>query len=408
MGYSCGLDPEEGVKIIKEAVSVCQMEDVPTADAFGRVCAKDIVSAENVPPFARSPYDGYAMRSSDIKNASRENPVTLRIIEEVPAGYAPLQPVGEGEATKILTGAPVPVDADVIEKYESTEFTEEEVKIFSPLKPFTNIVPEGEDIKKGDIIINRGNRITAAGIGMLSSAGITEIPVYKRLKISVMSTGDELVGMNSPLEMGKIRNSSLYCIVSQLNSLGFEVNPKGIVRDDPVLIARAIDEEIKNSDVIITTGGVSVGDYDYMIRVFEKLKADILFSRLNMKPGAAFAAAMYENKPLIALSGNPGSAFITLMMVAYPVLFHMQGALKEPFEKIKVKIKDGFPKKSPQRRLIPGRLVITDGMAVLDADKRQGNGMISPLDGCDILGDIKKGKGKLSPMEEIDAYRFVF
>ncbi|MCR5784018.1 MAG: molybdopterin molybdotransferase MoeA [Eubacterium sp.] len=403
--YPVGVELEEGQRIILEKTSDCGIEEVYVSESFGRILAEDIKAKESIPPFSKSPYDGYAFRAEDIEKASNENPVTLEITEEIAAGHVPTMRVGKMQAAKILTGAKVPDGADTIEKFEVTEFDKDFVTFFAPVSKGSNIVLEGEDVKCGDTVLEKGILIDAAGCGILAGLGLEKVKVYKKPNVSVISTGDELISVGEELIPGKIRNSSAYTIKALLEEWGMTVKLKGIVKDDPSLIAEAVKEECMWADAVITTGGVSVGDYDCILASMEKLSADVLFWKLKMKPGSAFAFSVYEKSLVISLSGNPSAAVMALIMAARPALYKMAGRSYCMADEIEVKLEDGFPKKSMQRRFVPGRLVIKDGEAYLRMVSKQGNGMLSPLAGVDILGEIPAGSPPLAANTVIKSYK---
>lgn len=403
--YPEGLTIEEGVEKILAVTGKLDTEIISVTEAHNRVLAEDVTAAENMPPFAKSPYDGYAFRAEDIENADREHPVTLQVIEEVPAGHYPTKTVGPGQATKILTGAPLPEGADTIEKFEVTEVGEGSVTFFEPVKQGSNVIPAGDNMKKGEVILEKGTKITASGCGLLAELGMAQVQVYKKVRVSLISTGDELLEVGEPMEPAKIRNSSVYTLNAYLESWGMKPRMCGIVRDRAELIADAVKHEQPKSDVIITTGGVSVGDYDCLQDAMELIGAEILYWKLKMKPGMAFLASRYRGTLILSLSGNPAAALMELLMVARPVLGTLAGEKDVMGKPFTVKLKNAFPKKSKVRRFIPGRLEIIDGTAYIDVPERQGNGMLKPLEGCDILGEIPSGSPALEAGDSIQAYR---
>jgi molybdopterin molybdotransferase len=196
---------EEARELLLANCGFPEEEDISLEESLGRVLSVDLRAEENIPPFARSPYDGYAFRAEDTFSATRENPAILEIIEEVPAGYAPSKQVLKGQAVKILTGAPIPAGADAVIKYEETELNGKLVSVFASFKAGENIVPAGEDIAKDEIIAAEGTVISPPLLGIMASLGITKVPVFKRPRIALISTGDELLDINEPLRPGKIR-----------------------------------------------------------------------------------------------------------------------------------------------------------------------------------------------------------
>ncbi len=402
------LSIEDASVLIKNNVESMPAELVPVRFCAGRILAEDITARENIPPFPRSPYDGYAFRSEDVAFASEEQPVTLQIIEEVPAGYAPVKAVGPGQAVKILTGAPIPGGADAVCKYEDTDFTPDEVRIFQPAAAGSNIVPEGEDLTKGTVVCRKGTRIDPAVCGLLAGLGYAQVPVFQKPRIALISTGTELVDVGQPLTPGKIRNSSVYTIQAWLEELGMETEYAGIAPDDPEALAEALKDAAGRSDVVVTTGGVSVGDYDYLPEAVSRIKADVLVRKVRMKPGSAFLASVYQGKLILSLSGNPSAAMMALLLVGLPALRKLGGHSVTDPERIRVILKNDYPKGGKPRRMVPGRLEIIDGQAYLNAAQRSGNGMISPMIGCDLVGEIEPERGPLKAGSEIWAYRIRF
>lgn len=405
--YPMRVELEQAIQIIREKVTVMGTENVPLSEARGRILARWIVAEENVPPFDRSPYDGFAFRAKDLEEASKEHPVTLRIIEEVPAGKAPQQEIGEGEAIKILTGAPIPKGADAVERYEVTEFNEKEVTFFEPLKSGSNICLAGEDIRQGDVLMEAGTKLENARLGLLAALGYFEISCYRKIRCVIISTGSELVPVDHPLAPGKIRNSSAYMIQAVLREWGMDCDIYGIVSDNSCHIAGAIDVCAQKYDVILTTGGVSVGDYDFLNTSLEELGAEILLWKVKMKPGMAFVAAMHKKKLVLGLSGNPSAAAATLYLIGGAVLSYMSGKQGLPWEKIKVRMYHDFPKSSKGRRFIPGRLCVKDGEAYLDSCVAQGNGILSSWHSCNVIGEIPAGTSPLKAGSIIEGYYFV-
>ena len=398
---------EQAIQIIREKVAVMGTEIVPLSEARGRILARQIVAEENVPPFDRSPYDGFAFRAKDLEEASKEHPVTLRIIEEVPAGKAPERKISKGEAIKILTGAPIPEGADAVERYEVTEFNEKEVTFFEPVKSGSNICLAGEDIRQGEVLMEVGTKLENARLGLLAALGYFEISCYRKIRCVIISTGSELVPVDHPLIPGKIRNSSAYMIQAVLREWGMECDIYGIVSDNSSHIAGAIDVCAQKYDVILTTGGVSVGDYDFLNTSLEELGAEILLWKVKMKPGMAFVAAMHKEKLVLALSGNPSAAAATLYLIGGAVLSYMSGKRGLPWEKIKVRMYHDFPKSSKGRRFIPGRLCVKDGEAYLDSCVAQGNGILSSWHSCNVIGEIPAGTPPLKAGSIIEGYYFV-
>lgn len=395
---------EEAQGIILERCRPVGAELVHLTEALGRVLAKDIKAEENIPPFPRSPYDGYAFRAEDTAGVSESNPVILEVIEEVPAGYAPSKQVVSGKAVKILTGAPIPEGADAVTKYEETKIDGTNVAISTSFKSGENIVPAGEDVREGEMIACKGTMLTPPLIGLMSSLGLSEIEVYKRPRIAIISTGDELLDITEPLSPGKIRNSNAYTLAAYCKELGAEPLIMGTVKDKKDEAAKLITEGLKEADLVITTGGVSVGDYDVVGDAVAETGAETLFWKIEIKPGSPSLAAVKDGKLILALSGSPAAAMVIYQLAGIPLIKKLAGWTEVFHPQIEVILKSGFRKASPRRRFLRGRLIIENGTAYMEITGGQGNGVLRSLIDCDILAEIPAGSGPLKAGERLKAY----
>lgn len=402
--YPIGVSLEAGLEMLLAHCVPLPAERVLLEAAEGRVLAADVTAKEDIPPFRRSPYDGYALRAEDTAAASPEHGVTLSVVEEIPAGHAPAHPVCPGQAAKILTGAPVPEGVDAIVKFEDTEFTAETVTIFSPCRSGENVVPAGEDIRQGSVVMRKGTVLDSARLGILAGLGRAVVDVYRRPKVELIPTGSELVPKESPLRPGKIRNSSVYALSSYIARCGGQCRCAAIAPDRAETVAEAIESGLRYADIVMTTGGASVGDYDVARAALERLGAEILFWKLQIKPGMAFVAAVCRGKLVLCLSGNPSAAAVALFLLGIPVLRKLGGRREVALRTIRLKLANPFPKKSPVRRFLPGRLIVRDGAAYLEQNLRQGNGMLRPLVDCELLGEIPAGSPPMEAGAEIRAY----
>lgn len=402
--YPTRISMEEGMEMLLSAVSQIEMEEVHLLDASGRVLACDVAAMEDIPPFDRSPLDGYAVRSADITAAGKDSPVTLKVIGEVPAGYVAARGPGEGEAVKILTGAPIPEGADVVVRYEDTSFTKEAVTLYQSMPSGSNIVKAGEDVRSGQSVMSQGDLLNPARIGVLAGLGYERVAVYKRPVVRIISTGDELVPVADKLSPGKIRNSSAYMLRAFLQDWGMDAQLCKIVKDDECSIREAIEAARIGADCVITTGGASASDRDLVLPALEALKAKIMFWKVQMKPGMATIAAQKEGTLILGLSGNPSAAVAALFALCLPAFRKMCGRRDQQLPMVEVTLPDGFEKKSPGGRVLPGRLEIRGTTPCFITQKRQTNGMISPWSDCNLIGLIPKGSGPLEKGCVIRAY----
>ncbi len=395
---------EEAQQILLANCAFVEKKNYNLIDSLTRILGEDIKAKENIPPFARSPYDGYALRAEDVIEASPDKPKILAVIEEVPAGYAPQKEITAGKATKILTGAPIPVGADCVIKYEDTKFQDNQVSIFHPLKKGENIIPAGEDIRDGDIIASKGAEITPPVIGLMASLGITVISAFKRPRIAIVSTGDELIDLYEPLTPGKIRNSNSYTLAAYIRCIGAEPVIIGTAKDKKSEVASLIEDGLERADMVITTGGVSVGDYDVVKEAVNLLGAETLYWKVEIKPGSPTLAAVKNGKVIMGLSGNPAAAMVIFQLLGIPFIKKMAGRRDYLHQMIDITLKKEFKKPSPRRRFLRGRLVLEEGLTLIETTGDQGNGVLRSMVGCNVLAEIPEGSGAVKAGEELKAY----
>ena len=286
---------EEAIRILESQVKTLPGEErVPLAQARGRVLAREVVSGIANPPFDRSPLDGYALRAEDVAGASRETPVRLSVTAEVCAGGWFSGTVKPGQAVRIMTGGAIPEGCDCVVRQEDTDYGEETVEIYKPVSSHQNYCFAGEDIPKGAVLMAAGEKLTPVHLGVLAGQGLTEVPVRPAVRVAIISTGDEIVPTGTPLTPGKIYNSSLWMFQARLEELGAVVTLSRSVGDDPQAVAAAIREGYRDAQVVITTGGVSVGKKDILHEVLPLLGARRLFWRVMMKPGTPILCAVVE------------------------------------------------------------------------------------------------------------------
>ncbi len=390
------LDYEKAREVLLGAACTVGTERVKLSECAGRVLAQELIAEDNVPAFDRSPYDGYALRSADTAYATRKNPVRLAITEEIPAGSVASKALRPGFAAKILTGAPIPEGADAVIMFEKTEFTAECVSVFEPVKPGDNIVTAGEDVKKGEMLASPGDIIDPALAGTLAAQGVAEPLVYKKPRVAVISTGSELVEADCAPAPGKIRNTNRYTFEAALRRIGCEPVYMGIAGDGVETIADMLNKALEGCDAVLTTGGVSVGDYDLTPAAMEKCGAEILIRGVKMKPGMACAYAERGGKLIFGLSGNPASSLTSFYAVAAPALRKLCGRADCLPRVFSVGVSVEFKKKSPVTRFLRGRLYIDGSRARMELSSRQGNAVLSSAIGCDMMAIVPAGTPPLS------------
>lgn len=376
-------------------VNLLDKEEISLEHCAGRVLAQDVAAKMNVPPFDRSSYDGYAFCSSDTLNASKESPVTLQILGEIPAGGIFHQAVTSGYAVKILTGAPIPEGADVVTKYEITEFTDTEVTIFDSFKSGSNIVRSGEDVKEGELLVASGTVIDAGVVGTLASQNIECVLVHRIPKVGILSTGSELISVGEERKPGKIYNSNQYVLCAAVEKLGCEPVVLGMEADDVSKISEQIQKGLESCDMVILTGGVSVGDYDLTPEAMEMAGIQILQQGIDLKPGMACAYGAKDGKLVCGLSGNPVAAITNFHVVVSPLLKKLRGESAFLPVEFPVKLLDSFLKGSPATRILRGKMEISNGEIGICIPKEQGNAVLSSTIGCNLMAIVPAGTGPL-------------
>lgn len=391
------LSCEEARKRLLQFTGPVGTEMIQLSDCLGRILAEDIRAAADVPDWPRSAFDGYAFRAADTSSASPETPVTLHILEEVPAGKVPESRLTEGTAVRILTGAMLPEGADSVEMFEKTEFTETSVTLFHPGRPGNNVVPRGEDAVRGRLLAAKGTKIDPGLMGVFAAQGLREIPVFRIPKVGVISTGTEVVELGSVLPRGKIYNSNRALFEGELRKIGARPVRVGIARDSVREIRELLELALDTCDAVLLTGGVSVGAYDLTGKAILEAGGEPLFSGVAMKPGKACFYAVRDGKMICALSGNPASAMTNYHAVAKAGLKRLCGWNQGdcfPAE-IRVALKEDFPKKSKNERWVRGKLDLSDGTVRIDVPKQQKNSALSSTVGCDVMAVIPAGSGPL-------------
>lgn len=380
---------ENAVEILEKYTRELKIEESVTLEcALFRYAAMDLCAGISQPPFPKSPLDGYAVRAEDTTEASVENPVYFTVTDKIYAGQESEDTVGPMETVRLMTGAPIPAGADAVIRQEEVEEAEGKAVLRKRMSPYENYCHAGEDFKKGECLIQEGERLDAVRIGLAASMGFGKIPVKKMPRTAVISTGSELEEPGEKLRPGKIYDSNLYTIGARIRELGVSEISLRRAEDEEKSIDEVLKDELKHSDLIITTGGVSVGEKDLMPEILEKMGAFILFHGVSVKPGSPVLAAYLQGKIILCLSGNPFGALVHLELLARPVLAKMTG-----IPELKVSEKTGtmvseFDKKSDERRMI--RAVYQDGKVTLPCGLHA-SGVLSSMKGCSCLIDIKAG-----------------
>jgi molybdopterin molybdotransferase len=370
------ISVKSAIETILKEIKPLGVESLDIMNSMGRVLGEDIIAARNNPPWDNSAMDGYALRADDARTAGPESPVTLKVIYDLPAGHAPKSAIGKGEAVRIMTGAPVPEGADSVIMVELTEAGDGTVGIRSKVNIGDNIRKSGEDFKAGDMVIKKGAVIRPAEISMLATVGVPFVFAYKRPRVAVVSTGDELVDINEVPHMGKITNSNSYALSALVAECGAVPLTLGIARDTKESL-RAKLEAAMDADCIISSGGVSVGDYDFVKDVLKDMGSQMIFWKVAMKPGKPLAFGVIGGKPAFGLPGNPISSMVAFEQFVRPALLKMSGRSAIFRAALSARLTKDIKIKPGRMNFIRAELMIEDaGLTVTPLDG-QGSGVIS-------------------------------
>ncbi|MBE6050489.1 MAG: molybdopterin molybdotransferase MoeA [Clostridium sp.] len=390
---------EKAIQLMLDSINeIEETEKIDLLDANGRVLAEDIYASINNPPFNKSPLDGYALIASDTKGATKENPVKLKVIDEVFAGGFSTKEVRPGEAVRIMTGAKIPKGANCILMQELTDEGMDIVEIYKELSDYANFCFEGEDIEKGTLLMKKGEVLSCIHQGVISSMGIDKVLVKKIPTVALFVTGDEVSKSGSPLLEGKIYDSNRQLMYSRLTELGVKPKYVDVLGDDPRVVSNKLIEVIDKVDLVITTGGVSVGKKDIFHEVVTLTKANRLFWKVDLMPGTPAMYYLLKNKPVLSLSGNPFAALTTFELLGRPVLAKLTGNKNMETKRVEATLMSDFTKKSKTRRFIRGKY--NEGIITLTSNKHA-SGMLASMIGCNAFIDIDAGNEGLHKGEKV-------
>jgi len=373
------LSVEEAAELLLSHFHVLEPEIVPVLESLGRVLAEDVCSDMDIPPHANTAMDGYALLAADTDGASVESPRRLRIIADLAAGYVSETVVTRGTAIRIMTGAPIPPGADAVIQFEETDRDGDWVNVHKPVAVWANIRSAGEDVRKGARVLRKGSRIRPQELGMLATLGRKNVPVIRRPRVAILATGDEVVEIDAPLLPGKIRNSNSYSNAAQVMAAGGVPVMLGIAHDQiEELTAKIRSGLAQGVDLFITSGGVSVGDFDVVKQVLAA-EGEMTFWRVRMKPGKPLAFGRIGDVPLLGLPGNPVSAMVSFEMFARPAILKMQGLLEWSRPMVEATLVDGIKRKDDRRHYVRVRVEEQGGRYQAHLTGEQGSGILSSM-----------------------------
>ncbi|WP_227939649.1 molybdopterin molybdotransferase MoeA [Alkalihalobacillus deserti] len=378
---------EEAVSRVMKYKTIATKETVAIEDSFGRCLAEDLIASHDVPAFDRSPYDGFAIRAEDTKEATADHPVRFEVIGEIGAGYVFEEDVKPFQAVRIMTGAQIPQGCDAVVMLELVKELEGEPTILIKrlLKKGDNISYQGEDMEKGTVLIKKGTQINPGIVALLATFGYSKVLVAKKPVIGVIATGTELLNVDEPLAPGKIRNSNAYMIMAQIERAGGQAKYLGKLNDDFDACLAATKQALSEVDMLITTGGVSVGDYDYVPAILKELDAEVLFNKVAMRPGSVTTVANLGEKMIYGLSGNPSACYVGFELFVRPMLRQTLFNDFPHLKKTKATLGVDFPKPNPFMRLVRSRVDYLNGQLMASPSGVDKSGIVSSLGGADCL-----------------------
>ncbi|MBQ9567650.1 MAG: molybdopterin molybdotransferase MoeA [Lachnospiraceae bacterium] len=396
------MEIEEAIKLITDAAApVTETMTVPLFDAYGRIAANDMISEEPVPAFDRSAMDGYAVCSGEVERASEDMPVSLKVSGELSAGDPTDLRYTPGSAVRVMTGAMIPEGYDTVVKQEDTDYGEDEVKIYASSVKQRNICLAGEEIAPDSCVIKSGQRIGRAETGLIAALGKDEVCVRRPPRIALISTGSELAEAGQPLRSGQIYNTIRYILGTSLRQQRLEVCLEVTCPDDAGLIEDRLKDALKAADVVITTGGVSVGKKDLIPAVLDSVGAKKLFSRVNIQPGTPTIGSVLDGKVILSLSGNPYAAMANFDLYFWPVISKLMGSDSYlPSESMAV-LSDRYDKVNRMRRLV--RAYTKDGKVFLPVAEHMSS-VFGNTSSCNCYIDIPAGQA-LSPGDKVRVIR---
>ncbi|MED4024072.1 gephyrin-like molybdotransferase Glp [Priestia aryabhattai] len=359
------------------------IQRVSITESYGRYLGEDIIADQNVPHFNKSLYDGFAVRAQDCVEVSNEHSVEFEVVGEIGAGSVFEEELKPFQAVRIMTGAQVPHSCDAVVMLEVTKSYEKEGKTYMALSrrasKWEHIALKGEETKKGDVLVSKGTRINPGVTAFLATFGYADVAVVKQPIVGVLTTGSELLDVNEPLEPGKIRNSNSYMALAQIVRSGGIPKYLGKLEDDFDRCYEAVEKALEEVDILLTTGGVSVGDYDYLPAIYEKLGANVLFNKIAMRPGSVTTVAERNGQLLFGLSGNPSACYVGFELFVRPIVRSFLHSPAPHLHKTKAVLNGRFKEPNAFTRMVRGEITDEGGRLLVTPVGMDKSGAISSL-----------------------------
>lgn len=390
-------------QIVLDAASVLGCEKIGLLDALGRVLGEDIIAPRSNPPWDNSAMDGFAVRWADIHSEHAISKIPeLKIVEDVAAGAVAMKSVGPGEAIRIMTGAPMPAGADTVVRIEYTEPSETNVRIMlSEYGKGANIRPKGDDVQEGDCIIAKGTQLRSGEIGMLAILAKSFVLVHQRPRVGILSTGDELADLDESFDENKIVNSNSYGIAAGVQEAGGIPVLLGIAKDNPDSLKEKIRQGL-TCDILVLSGGVSMGDYDFTKPVFAELGADMNFWKLAIRPGQPVAFGKIQGKLAFGLPGNPVSSMVTFDQLVRPAMLKMGGHATWARPVVKAVFQENFSKQTDRRHFLRGILKQENDALTVRTTGGQGSGILTSMVKANGFIDVPEEVERLQPGDVVN------
>jgi molybdopterin molybdotransferase len=386
----------EAQEMVLSCVQPVGVEKVPLLEALHRVTAEEVIAQRHIPLDDNSAMDGYAVRHADVAGATRDQPVVLAVLEILPAGKRPRHRIAPGTAVKIMTGAPLPEDTDTVVQVEHTDGSDTQVRIYRAPRLGSNLRRCGEDMRQGDCVLAAQTLLRPAELGVLASVGKAQELVYQRPRVAILATGDEIIDPGEPDTQGKIINSNSYTLAGQIVEAGGSPVLLGVAPDERTIMAQRIASGLR-ADVLITSGGVSVGSFDYVRECLDTFGFQARFWTVAVRPGSPATFGMVGPIPVFSLPGNPVASMVTFELFVRPALRKMTGRPDLFRPRLEAVLQDAVEKRRGVRTLLRGVLRQDDGQTTVTTTGPQGSGILRSMSLANCLIDLPEDTEHLQP-----------
>jgi molybdopterin molybdotransferase len=390
----------EAQEMVLGCVQPVGVEKVALIEALHRVTAEEVTAQRHIPLDDNSAMDGYAVRHADVEGAARDQPAVLEVLEILPAGKRPRHHIAPGTAVKIMTGAPLPEGADTVVQVEHTDGSDTRVQIYRAPRLGSNLRRRGEDIRQGECVLASQTFLRPAELGVLASVGKAQVLVYQRPRVAILATGDEIIDPGEPDTQGKIINSNSYTLAGQITEAGGSPLLLGVAPDDRAIMSQRIASGLR-ADVLITSGGVSVGSFDYVRECLDAFGFQARFWTVAVRPGSPATFGMVGHVPVFSLPGNPVASMVTFELFVRPALRKMTGRCDLFRPRLDAVLQDEVEKRRGVRTLLRGVLRQDDGQTTVTTTGPQGSGILRSMSLANCLIDIPEDTEHLQPGDSV-------